>query len=82
MIAFVFYQQLRQYILNEIVNPIFLFFFTFVSCLVSPLFGDDVSSVWDYRSSVEQYSAPGGTAKSSVAAQVEHLRTWLKQQAQ
>uniref|UniRef100_A0A671W712 Argininosuccinate lyase n=1 Tax=Sparus aurata TaxID=8175 RepID=A0A671W712_SPAAU len=49
---------------------------------ISPLFGGDVSSVWDYRSSVEQYSAPGGTAKSSVAAQVEHLRTWLKAQAQ
>ncbi|KAG7217059.1 hypothetical protein INR49_027599, partial [Caranx melampygus] len=49
---------------------------------VSPLFGSDVSSVWDYSSSVEQYSAPGGTAKSSVAAQVEHLRDWLKRQAQ
>uniref|UniRef100_A0AAQ5YTX2 Argininosuccinate lyase n=1 Tax=Amphiprion ocellaris TaxID=80972 RepID=A0AAQ5YTX2_AMPOC len=49
---------------------------------VSPLFGSDVSSVWDYRSSVEQYSAPGGTAKTSITAQVEHLRTWLKKQAQ
>uniref|UniRef100_A0A3Q1GIX5 Argininosuccinate lyase n=1 Tax=Acanthochromis polyacanthus TaxID=80966 RepID=A0A3Q1GIX5_9TELE len=49
---------------------------------VSPLFGSDVSSVWDYRSSVEQYSAPGGTAKSSITAQVEHLMTWLKKQAQ
>ncbi|XP_061596827.1 argininosuccinate lyase [Cololabis saira] len=48
---------------------------------VSPLFESDVSSVWDYRSSVEQYSAPGGTAKSSVSAQVEHLRNWLKKQA-
>ncbi|KAM6907608.1 argininosuccinate lyase [Xenentodon cancila] len=48
---------------------------------VSPLFESDISSVWDYRSSVEQYSAPGGTAKSSVAAQVEHLRNWLKKQA-
>uniref|UniRef100_A0A6Q2XD20 Argininosuccinate lyase n=1 Tax=Esox lucius TaxID=8010 RepID=A0A6Q2XD20_ESOLU len=47
----------------------------------SPLFSSDVSAVWDYSSSVEQYSAPGGTAKSSVAAQVEHLRTWLKKQA-
>uniref|UniRef100_A0A8C4GDS2 Argininosuccinate lyase n=1 Tax=Dicentrarchus labrax TaxID=13489 RepID=A0A8C4GDS2_DICLA len=45
---------------------------------VSPQFESDVSSVWDYRSSVEQYTAPGGTAKSSVAAQVEHMRTWLK----
>ncbi|KAM3868681.1 argininosuccinate lyase-like [Diretmus argenteus] len=49
---------------------------------ISPLFGSDVSSVWDYRSSVEQYSAPGGTAKSSVAAQVERLRNWLKKLAQ
>ncbi|MEQ2262238.1 hypothetical protein XENORESO_003430 [Xenotaenia resolanae] len=49
---------------------------------ISPLFGSDVSSVWDYRSSVEQYSAPGGTAKSSVTAQVEHLRNWLKTQSQ
>ncbi|XP_054907617.1 argininosuccinate lyase [Poeciliopsis prolifica] len=49
---------------------------------VSPLFGSDVSSVWDYRSSVEQYSASGGTSKSSVSAQVEHLRNWLKTQSQ
>ncbi|XP_012736877.2 argininosuccinate lyase [Fundulus heteroclitus] len=48
---------------------------------VSPLFGSDVSSVWDYRSSVEQYSAPGGTAQSSITAQVEHLRNWLKTQS-
>uniref|UniRef100_A0A3Q3E4U2 Argininosuccinate lyase n=1 Tax=Labrus bergylta TaxID=56723 RepID=A0A3Q3E4U2_9LABR len=47
-----------------------------------PLFESDVSSVWDYRSSVEQYSAPGGTAESSVAAQVEHLRNWMKEQTQ
>ncbi|XP_024122403.1 argininosuccinate lyase [Oryzias melastigma] len=49
---------------------------------VSPLFGSDVSSVWDYSSSVEQYSAPGGTAKTSVAAQVEHLRDWLRKRSQ
>ncbi|XP_042354585.1 argininosuccinate lyase [Plectropomus leopardus] len=49
---------------------------------ISPLFESDVSSVWDYTSSVEQYSAPGGTAKSSVAAQVEHLRNWLKKHTQ
>ncbi|KAJ8266730.1 hypothetical protein GJAV_G00134050 [Gymnothorax javanicus] len=44
----------------------------------SPLFDSDVSSVWDYTSSVEQYSAPGGTAKNSVLAQIQHLRDWLK----
>nr|XP_006641123.1 PREDICTED: argininosuccinate lyase [Lepisosteus oculatus] len=45
---------------------------------VSPLFSSDVSAVWDYTSSVEQYSAPGGTARNSVTAQVEHFRAWLK----
>ena len=50
--------------------------------LFSPLFDSDVSSVWDYGSSVEQYSAPGGTAKSSVSAQIEHMRAWLKSQSQ
>ncbi|XP_061104178.1 argininosuccinate lyase [Conger conger] len=43
----------------------------------SPLFEADVSAVWDYTSSVEQYSAPGGTARNSVLAQIEHLRSWL-----
>uniref|UniRef100_A0A7N6BDM9 Argininosuccinate lyase n=1 Tax=Anabas testudineus TaxID=64144 RepID=A0A7N6BDM9_ANATE len=50
--------------------------------VISPLFESDVSSVWNYRSSVEQYSAAGGTAKSSVTAQIEHLRNWVKKQAQ
>uniref|UniRef100_A0A8C2JBZ2 Arginosuccinase n=1 Tax=Cyprinus carpio TaxID=7962 RepID=A0A8C2JBZ2_CYPCA len=49
---------------------------------VSPLFDKDVSSVWDYNRSVEQYSAPGGTARSSVTAQIEHFRTWLQGQKQ
>ena len=61
-------------------------FFSFSSlsllCHFSPLFESDVSSVWDYRSSVEQYSAPGGTAKSSVAAQVEQLRNWQRTRTQ
>ncbi|XP_034034025.1 argininosuccinate lyase-like isoform X2 [Thalassophryne amazonica] len=47
---------------------------------ISAHFGSDVSSVWDYRSSVEQYRALGGTAKSSVTAQVDALRKWLKKQ--
>uniref|UniRef100_A0A673LX07 Argininosuccinate lyase n=1 Tax=Sinocyclocheilus rhinocerous TaxID=307959 RepID=A0A673LX07_9TELE len=49
---------------------------------VSPLFDKDVSSVWDYNRSVEQYSAPGGTARSSVTSQIEHFRTWLQAQKQ
>ncbi|XP_030638117.1 argininosuccinate lyase [Chanos chanos] len=50
--------------------------------IASPLFDSDVSSVWDYSSSVEQYSAFGGTAKSSVTAQIEHMRSWLKNHRQ
>ncbi|CAL8241768.1 unnamed protein product, partial [Gadus morhua 'NCC'] len=49
---------------------------------ISPLFDRDVAAVWDYSSSVEQYSAPGGTARSSVTAQVQHLRTWLQDHTQ
>ncbi|KAA0720249.1 Argininosuccinate lyase [Triplophysa tibetana] len=48
----------------------------------SPLFDCDICTVWDYSSSVEQYSAPGGTAKCSVTAQIEHFRTWLQAQSQ
>uniref|UniRef100_A0A8C5FEI7 Argininosuccinate lyase n=1 Tax=Gadus morhua TaxID=8049 RepID=A0A8C5FEI7_GADMO len=49
---------------------------------ISPLFDRDVAAVWDYSSSVEQYSAPGGTARSSVTAQVQHLRRWLQDHTQ
>uniref|UniRef100_A0A8C2ZND5 Argininosuccinate lyase n=1 Tax=Cyclopterus lumpus TaxID=8103 RepID=A0A8C2ZND5_CYCLU len=74
----VFAAESKNIALNQLtifsIYPLFLHF--------SPLFGSDVSSVWDYRSSVEQYSAPGGTAKCSVAAQVEHLRNWLQKRTQ
>uniref|UniRef100_A0A8C5LLL9 Argininosuccinate lyase n=1 Tax=Leptobrachium leishanense TaxID=445787 RepID=A0A8C5LLL9_9ANUR len=45
---------------------------------ISALFSSDVSQVWNYTNSVEQYTAAGGTAKCSVVAQVEQLRTWMK----
>jgi len=44
---------------------------------VSPLFEEDVSDVWDYEHSVEQYTAEGGTAKSSVQGQINKLQEWL-----
>ncbi|XP_019401057.1 PREDICTED: argininosuccinate lyase [Crocodylus porosus] len=47
---------------------------------ISPLFASDVSQVWDYVNSVEQYTAPGGTAKSSVNAQIEQLREMMESQ--
>ncbi|NWW52240.1 ARLY lyase, partial [Pedionomus torquatus] len=45
---------------------------------ISPLFGSDVSQVFNVINSVEQYTAMGGTAKSSVTAQIEQLRELLK----
>ncbi|TRY76027.1 hypothetical protein DNTS_010922 [Danionella cerebrum] len=47
---------------------------------ISTLFDQDISSIWDYKKSVEQYSAPGGTAQNSITAQIQHFRTWLETQ--
>ncbi|KAM6315540.1 argininosuccinate lyase-like [Podargus strigoides] len=45
---------------------------------ISPLFGSDVSQVFNVVNSVEQYTAMGGTAKNSVSAQIDQLRELLK----
>uniref|UniRef100_A0A4W3JU07 Argininosuccinate lyase n=1 Tax=Callorhinchus milii TaxID=7868 RepID=A0A4W3JU07_CALMI len=45
---------------------------------VSSLFESDVSQVWDYTHSVEQYQATGGTACDSVLHQVQQLREWME----
>ncbi|XP_013064948.1 argininosuccinate lyase-like [Biomphalaria glabrata] len=45
---------------------------------VSSLFEDDITKVWDYNTSVEQYTAAGGTSKSSVKYQIEQLKSWLE----
>ncbi|KAJ8312575.1 hypothetical protein KUTeg_009948 [Tegillarca granosa] len=44
---------------------------------VSPVFDKDVSAVWNYDNSVDQYSAYGGTAKSSVMDQIKNLKDWI-----
>uniref|UniRef100_A0A8C9CIK3 Argininosuccinate lyase n=1 Tax=Phocoena sinus TaxID=42100 RepID=A0A8C9CIK3_PHOSS len=44
---------------------------------ISPLFSGDVSHVWDYGHSVEQYAALGGTARSSVDWQIGQVRALL-----
>ncbi|XP_068824457.1 argininosuccinate lyase isoform X2 [Capricornis sumatraensis] len=47
---------------------------------ISPLFSGDVSHVWDYGHSVEQYQALGGTARSSIDWQIGQLRALLRAQ--
>lgn len=52
----------------------------FSLCLPSPQFSSDVSQVFNFVNSVEQYTALGGTAKSSVTTQIEQLRELMKKQ--
>ncbi|PSN43952.1 Argininosuccinate lyase [Blattella germanica] len=44
---------------------------------VSDKFEEDVMKVWDYKSSVEQYQASGGTSTSSIMHQIHVLEDWL-----
>ncbi|EFA11668.2 argininosuccinate lyase [Tribolium castaneum] len=44
---------------------------------ISSSFDVDIGRVWNYEHSIEQYKAIGGTAKSSVAKQIELLEKWL-----
>ena len=44
----------------------------------SPKFTEDIDSLWDYRKSIEQYEAMGGTSKQSVMKQIRELRVWLQ----
>ncbi|EOA92893.1 Delta-1 crystallin [Anas platyrhynchos] len=48
--------------------------------LVRKGFSSDVSQVFNFVNSVEQYTALGGTAKSSVTTQIEQLRELMKKQ--
>jgi argininosuccinate lyase len=44
---------------------------------ISPLFGDDVTAIFDVRRSLEKRQAPGAPAPKNVAAQIERWRAQL-----
>ncbi|XP_054709886.1 argininosuccinate lyase-like isoform X2 [Uloborus diversus] len=44
---------------------------------LSELFSEDISSIWNYEHSVEQYQAFGGTAKVNIELQVQQLEQWI-----
>lgn len=46
---------------------------------ISSKFDADVSAVWNYEHSVEQYTSTGGTAKSAVLDQITKMEEKLKQ---
>uniref|UniRef100_A0A7N5JM34 Argininosuccinate lyase n=1 Tax=Ailuropoda melanoleuca TaxID=9646 RepID=A0A7N5JM34_AILME len=47
---------------------------------ISPMMGSDVTHIFNHQHSVEQYTSPGGTARSCINAQIEHLKELLKRQ--
>ena len=44
---------------------------------INSFFESDVSKVWDFENSVEQYQAFGGTSKSSVLKQIAKFKSFL-----
>ncbi|RWS08998.1 argininosuccinate lyase-like protein [Dinothrombium tinctorium] len=47
---------------------------------ISELFTEDVKSICDFGSSVEQYKSKGGTATSSVNLQIFDMKQWIARQ--
>ncbi|KAG7189672.1 hypothetical protein KM043_017344 [Ampulex compressa] len=45
---------------------------------ISPAFEEDVSSIWNFHSSVEQYKVVGGTSTVALLHQINDLKSWLK----
>lgn len=44
-------------------------------------FKEDVSSIWDFKESTQQYQAKGGTSQQSVINQIHDLRKWMKEKS-
>ena len=42
---------------------------------ISNLFDENVSNLWDYRNSVNQYNAKGGTGEVAVKQQIQELKS-------
>ncbi|GFT14258.1 argininosuccinate lyase [Nephila pilipes] len=40
-------------------------------------FEEDISSIWNYESSVQQYQAFGGTARENIITQIQLLEQWI-----
>ena len=45
----------------------------------SDKFAKDIEEVWDFESSVEQYTSAGGTSKSCVLEQIKLVRIKLNE---
>eukprot|EP00955_Chlamydomonas_euryale_P054547 355871-Chlamydomonas_euryale.AAC.4 len=47
---------------------------------INPLFGDDVTQVWDYNRSAEMRDTEGGVSTRSVLEQVAKMRAYMKEE--
>jgi argininosuccinate lyase len=46
--------------------------------IYSDKFEADISGVWNYENSVDQYSVYGGTGRSSVLQQIDKIQQFLE----
>ncbi|EFN85962.1 argininosuccinate lyase [Harpegnathos saltator] len=44
---------------------------------ISEVFEGNISCIWDYNCSVEQYKTAGGTSSEAIQQQISKLRSWL-----
>lgn len=44
---------------------------------ISPLFEADIADIFDFESSIEKRTSPGGTCKKSVLDQIESIEAYL-----
>ncbi|KRT84166.1 hypothetical protein AMK59_1364 [Oryctes borbonicus] len=44
---------------------------------ISKHFKEDITEIWNYENSIEQYQTMGGTSRSNVMTQIDLLKKWL-----
>ena len=49
----------------------------FIIIYFSDKFEEDISQLWNYEHSVEQYQSFGGTARVNIAIQIQQLELWI-----
>lgn len=49
----------------------------FYRSVFSNVFEDDITNIWNYGNSIDQYKALGGTSRISVLEQIQKLQNWI-----
>ena len=48
--------------------------FAAAPCSIHSAFEEDITKIWDFETSVDQYNATGGTGRISVQGQIDALK--------